>query len=217
MSEPTWTPPQIEGGWTTGQLELLLGVEHDLRAHMAQAKPRRFRHSLSVADTACALACAYQVDPYEATLAGLLHDWDKVLDDSQQLERARELGVDLGVDLRLVSPLLHGLTAARTLPQRYPFVGAAVWQAIERHTIGAADMSALDMVVFVADGIEPLRPHTGGVRAVREMLDACEPLENLFFSSFSLGMSYVIETRRYLYPGTLEIYNQLVLARGNGD
>jgi HD superfamily phosphohydrolase YqeK len=127
--------------------------------------------------------------------------------------RARELGIDLGVELALVVPLLHGLTAARALPSRYPRLPDEIWQAIARHTIGAVDMSPLDMVLFVADGIEPGRPDQGGVRVVRGLYAEGAPLDDLYWASFYHGISYVIEGERYLYPGTLDIYNQLALAR----
>lgn len=188
-------------------------LEGDLRTHMEAVKPKRFAHSLSVARTAEQMALAYGVSPFEARAAGILHDWDKVLSAQEQINHARRLGVDLGVDAELVQPLLHGITAARTLPERYPELPASVWQAIERHTIGAADMSDLDMVVFVADGIEPIRKDVPAIHRVRHLVEQGAPLSEVFWASFSSGVSYVIETERYLYPGTLDIYNELVLAR----
>lgn len=210
------------GGWTlevgapTYDAEgraLIEGLECDLRAHMESAKPKRYLHSLSVAHTAEQMALAYGVDPLQARVAGILHDWDKVLDADAQMELARTLGIDLGVPMELVQPLLHGMTAARHLPARYPALPPAVWQAIDRHTIGHADMTALDMVVFVADGIEPRRRDVPAIRAVRALVDARAPLEDVYWTSFFHGVSYVIDTERYLYPGTLDIYNQLVLRR----
>ena len=199
--------------WTRSERRRLEELEDDLCAHMAELKPRRFEHSLSVARTARDMALVYDVDPFAAYAAGVLHDWDKVLGAKEQLKLARKLGIDLGVDLELVQPLLHGMTAARHLPQDYPDLPADIWQAIERHTLGAADMGALDMVVFVADGIEPLRADVEGIHAVRELVDACEPLDAVFWASFAGGIQYVIDTERYLYPGALDIYNELVLRR----
>ena len=187
--------------------------EDDLRARMAKKDPRRLAHSLSVARTAEQMALLYGVDPYLARIAGILHDWDKVLTHDQQLKKAQRLGVDLGVPLTLVRPLLHSMTAARSLPKVYPELPPSVWQAISRHTIGAADMSDLDMVIFVADGAEPLRKDVAPIRKVREMISMHRPLEDCYWESFYHGVSYVIETQRYLYPGTLEIYNALALKR----
>lgn len=192
---------------------LVRRLENDLREHMQDAKPKRYRHSLGVAQTAEQMARAYGVDPLLARVAGILHDWDKVLDADGQMSLARDLGIDLGVELELVQPLLHGMTAAAHLPQRYPELPAEVWQAIARHTIGHAQMSPLDMVVFVADGIEPNRRDVGAIHETRTMVDAHTPLEDVYWTSFYHGVSYVIETERYLFPGTLDIYNEIALRR----
>ena len=208
-----WSYHVSKPSYTGAQKAQIARLEDDLRRHMEQVKPARYAHSLSVAATAEQMALAYGVDPFEARVAGILHDWDKVLDASQQIALADELGIDLGVRLELVQPLLHGMTAARHLPERYPEICDVVWQAIDRHTIGHADMSPLDMVVFVADGIEPRRRDVEAIHAVRSMVSAQEPLAEVYWTSFYHGVSYVIETERYLYPGTLDIYNTLALKR----
>lgn len=215
-------PYDKRGGWSiqVGEptydadgVALVRRLERDLRKHMEEAKPGRYRHSLSVARTAEQMALAYGIDPLEARVAGILHDWDKVLDASEQIQLAYQLGIDLGVDMKLVQPLLHGMTAAMHLPERYPELSASVWQAIARHTIGHAHMSPLDMVVFVADGIEPTRKDVPAIHETRAMVDDRAPLEDVYWTSFYHGVSYVIETERYLYPGTLDIYNEIALQR----
>lgn len=209
----TWRLKEGRPDYGTDELTLIGQLEADLQAHMAEAKPARYRHSLSVAATAEQMALVYGARPFEARVAGILHDWDKVHSPAGQIQLARDLGVSLGVDLSLVQPLLHGITAARHLPEAYPMLPASIWQAIERHTMGHAHMTPLDMIVFVADGIEPLRRDVPAIREVRELVDARAPLDDVYWTSFYHGVSYVIETQRYLYPGTLEIYNELALAR----
>lgn len=208
-----WSLEVGEPTYGKAERRLVKRLEADLREHMEAAKPQRYLHSLSVAATAEQMALAYGVDPLRARIAGILHDWDKVLSADGQIELAAQLGLDLGVDLTLVQPLLHGMTAARHLPKRYPELSDDIWQAIERHTIGHADMSDLDMIVFVADGIEPKRRDVPAIRATRELVDARAPLDDVYWTSFYHGVSYVIETERYLYPGTLDIYNELALRR----
>ena len=82
-------------------------LEGDVERQLSK-KPGRLAHSLSVADAAESLAVTYGVDPYLARVSGILHDWCKALSKEDVIRRATELGVDLGVDLRLVQPLLHG-------------------------------------------------------------------------------------------------------------
>ena len=191
-------------------------LEGELYDHMYQTHQRRYEHSLSVAETAEHMALAYGVNPFEARVAGVLHDWDKVLSTHEQIAKAQRLGIDLGVDYQLVAGLLHGMTAALDLEKRYPGLPKSIWQAIDRHTIGATDMSPLDMVIFVADGIEPLRNESDGIAKVRSMVWRQAPLEDVFWASFSGGVRYVIDTERYLYPGTLNIYNTLVRSKRKG-
>ncbi|MEE1274571.1 MAG: bis(5'-nucleosyl)-tetraphosphatase (symmetrical) YqeK [Olegusella sp.] len=200
--------------YTPEQQEEVKRLECALKDHMKEAKPKRYAHSLSVAKTAESLAVTYGVDPFLARCAGTLHDWYKVPSNDEQIARARELGIDLGVDINLVANLLHGIIAARDLPALFPELPAEVWQAIDRHTTGAADMSPLDMVVFVADGIEPLRRSSPGIEKTRKLVGVSS-LEDLYWESFTGGVIYVLETGRYLYPGTLAIYNAHAL-QGRG-
>lgn len=193
------------------QQALLDKIEAAARAQLAP-KPKRLAHSLSVAKTCEELALAYDVDPFCARAAGLLHDWDKVVPNEELVSRARALGIDMGVDLHLVEPLLHGIVAARELPALFPELPGEVWRAIEVHTTAATEMSPLDQALFVADGIEPLRPASPGIEAVRALAGRVS-LEEVFWASFVGGITYVLEGGRYLYPGTIDTYNSLAAAR----
>ncbi len=197
--------------YTSDQQALLQRIEAAVRVQLAP-KPKRLAHSLSVADCCEGLAVTYGVDPFLARASGLLHDWDKVVPAEELVSRARAFGIDMGVDLHLVEPLLHGIVAARELPELFPELPAEVWRAIEVHTTAAAQMSPLDQALFVADGIEPLRPASPGIQRVRDLVGrAC--LEEVFWTSFVSGITYVLAGGRYLYPGTIDTYNSLASAR----
>ena len=185
-------------------------LEADLAQHMA-SKPKRLAHSLSVGHTAEALAQLYGADPYKARVAGILHDWEKVKPDDELVAEAQEAGIDFGVDLNKVKPLIHGVLAAKRLPDRYPWLDDEILDAIACHTTGAKDPNPLSQVLFVADGIEPLRGSKGPLDAQRCLVGKVS-LSELYLTSFCDGMVYVIATRRYLYPGTVDIYNALIRA-----
>lgn len=181
-----------------------------LSVRMEQVKPRRYKHSLGVARTAAKLASVYDVDPFLAEAAGLVHDWDKVLDDAELLARAAQYKVRIvGSPTRSV-PLLHGPVAAVELPHMFPELPDEVWQAVAKHTVAASDMTPLDMVVFVADAIEPMRQ--GDYADELRALVGTVSLTELFFKCFSQGLSYVILSGRYLYPAALSIYNSYAVA-----
>ena len=138
-------------------------------------------------------------------------DWDKVLSDDELVARALHYGIKVAGSPSAATPLLHGPVAAYELPQLFPELSPAVFQAVDRHTVGACDMTPLDMVVFVADAIEPNR-HGDYAHALRKMVGKSS-LDELFFSCFAQGLVYVIQTGRYLYPTAITIYNHYAQLR----
>lgn len=177
----------------------------DLLSVRMKDKRKRYQHSLGVAATSLELARIYHVNEFDAACAGLVHDWDKVLDDSELVARALHYGIEIDGSPSQAAPLLHGPVAAVELPEIFPMFSKPVFQAVARHTVGARDMTDLDMVVFVADAIEPGRhgSHADDLRARVGNVSLTE----LFFTCFSRGLVYVLETGRYLYPTAVDIYN----------
>lgn len=211
QNEP-WMPiKEDEVGYENWQLASIRRITSDVRTQLA-SKPRRLAHSISVARTAERLAMLYDVDPYLSRVAGLLHDWDKVVPTDELMRRAQRLGLGLGVPYERVEPLLHGMVAARELPTRYPQLPPEVWHAIACHTSAAEDMGPLDMVLFVADGIEPLRRGSAGIDRTRSLVGNVS-LEDVFWEAFVGGIVYVLEGGRYLYPRTIDVYNSLAQQR----
>lgn len=196
-----------EAGWRpTGAQEAELRRLSD--AVDARLSGHRLLHSHGVSETAGLLAEAYGADPFLARAAGLLHDWDKKLAPEELWEKAGRYGVGLGGfspgDGRLL-PLLHAWTAAASLPEEFPELPAEVFRAIGRHTVGAVDMSPLDMAVYCADMLEPSRQGER-IEALRRLAGA-EPLEGLFAACARGSVMYVLQTGRFVYPGAVEVWN----------
>ena len=172
-------------------------------------KRRRFEHVKGVSKTAASLAEAYGADVRKARLAGLLHDWDKEFDDDEARERALELGVELDPYVLETMPrLLHGPTAAAALRCSWPELPDDVIQAIARHTAAAIGMGDLDMIVYIADAIEPERDFEGlgDLRAAAGRVS----LEELFMMTFNHILLTLVERRRRLHPATVEVWNYYV-------
>ena len=180
--------------------------ERDLKKRL---KPKRFEHARGVSKTAASLAETYGVDVRKARLAGLLHDLDKEYGDDEIRERARALGVDVDPYVLDTMPrLLHGPTAAAELVRAYPDLSADVVQAIARHTAAAVGMSDLDMIIYIADAIEPSRDFDG-LDELRAAIGAV-PLEELFMMTFNHILLTLVERRRRLHPATVEVWNHYV-------
>ena len=144
-----------------------------------------------------------------ARLAGLLHDWDKGYDDEGIRARAVELGIADQLASYLDMPhLLHGPTAAAALAREFPELPAPLLQAIRLHTTGAVGMSPLDLIVYVADVIEPGR-YCAGVDKLRDMVGKVE-LEDLFMATLVYVVGNLIERRKLIHPDTVTVWNYYV-------
>ena len=177
--------------------------ERDLERRLGR---RRFEHTLGVADTAARLARLYSVDERKARLAGLLHDWDKNYDDEGIRTRVQELGLTVDPYVFEEMPqLLHGPTAAAALAREFPCLPRDVVQAVERHTAGAVGMTDLDMVVYVADALEPGRDYAG-LDEIRALVGKV-PLEELYLATFRQVFMNLVERRKRIHPQSIEIWN----------
>ena len=168
----------------------------------------RFLHSISVADTAASLAKTYGVDVQEARIAGLLHDWDKHYSDDELIKRARQFRIPIIDYEDDMAALLHAQTGAAALKREFPELSKAVLQAVARHTAAAPDMSDLDMVVYIADMIEPLRTQ-GNLTTLRAMVGKGS-LEELFIKAYEITMRHLVTRHRFIHPDSLAVWNAYI-------
>lgn len=176
---------------------------------MQRVKPSRYVHSLSVAKTARKLARMYDCDDKMARMAGLLHDWDKALLPEQLGKRIAHYDIQVSAETLKEMPwILHGPTAAAVLADEFPEFGEEVYQAIARHTVGAPAMSKLDMIVFVADKIEPTH-EVDEYRCLYDQIGALT-LEDLFFEVLKVGMKYLFEAEKPLNSESAVVWNWYV-------
>lgn len=188
----------------------MAGVSFDaaLAAVRDRLDERGVGHSLRVADTAADLAATYGADVEQARLAGLLHDWDRERSAEELLESAREAGVRITEADEAVPYLLHARTGAASLTTSLPELDPAIVRAVELHTVGAPDMTALDMVVYVADMIEPARTFPG-VTELREAAGTVV-LGELFLAAYRRSLLHLVESGRRIHPDTVVVWNSLV-------
>ena len=177
-----------------------------------RVKTKRFKHSLGVSQACEQLAEEYGLDARKARLAGLLHDWDKGLDDDGARERVKELGLVDAIDPWVVQNMptvLHGHTAAAALARDYPALPHDILQAISRHTTAAEGMSPLDMVLYIADAIEPSRQF-GRIDELRAAVGRVS-LEELYFQTYEYWVFLLFERGKPLHPDTIRIWNSYTM------
>lgn len=176
-----------------------------------RVKPSRYMHSLGVSQTAEQLARIYGVNENDAAVAGLLHDWDKALPARELKHIAKKHHLAPKSVRKTMPGVLHAVTAPRSLRKEFPDLSDDVLQAIGRHTCGAEDMSELDMVVFIADIIEPGRTFSdvAPLRAAVGQVD----LDELFYMTYKSTLIYLLDADMSIHPDSLGVWNSLVAQR----
>ena len=170
-----------------------------------------FRHSCGVSSLSCTLATLYGVDPLEASFAGLLHDWDRCETNEDLLEKAYNFHIEVDDVLQGNPHLLHAHTGAHSVHEYFvahPELGELppnIQQAIANHTVGCPNMTDLDMVMYIADMIEPSRSYPG-VDTLREMAGTVS-LKALFLQCYQKTMEFLVKKRRLIHPDTLRVWN----------
>ena len=137
-----------------------LSMEELERVVIRLLNPKRVAHVLGCREAAVSLAQRWGVDVTDAARAALLHDITKALDGPLQLTLCSEYGIILDEFSTKYPKTLHALTGAH-VAQRIFGENEAVVDAIFSHTTGKRDMNTLQMIIYIADYMEPNRDFPG--------------------------------------------------------
>ncbi|EME8071254.1 bis(5'-nucleosyl)-tetraphosphatase (symmetrical) YqeK [Enterococcus faecium] len=167
---------------------------------------QRFKHVLGVEETAVALAKKYGASPEKASIAALTHDYAKERPD----EEFKMVIVRDGFDPELLNynnAIWHGLVGASFVERELGITDAEILHAIRVHTTGAAKMSLLDKIIYVADYIEPGRDFPG-VQDTRAI--AWADLDEAVAFETKHTLAHLLAQEQQIYPKTIETYNYWV-------
>ncbi len=168
----------------------------------ADLTPRRFAHTLGVAYSARSLALNHGADMAKAEIAALLHDCTKCMPLKEMQRIAVENRLTDDAEILASGALLHAVTGAWAAEHVYGVDDPEILSAIARHTTGSAGMSKLDMVVYLADKIEPGRESYPLLAKVRMM--APLSLERALLLSIEGTAGYVEKSGKPLHPKSME-------------
>ncbi len=165
-------------------------------------RKRRYAHTIRVARLAGRLARAHGEDPSAARTAGMLHDLARLYGPERLLAEceARSLPID---DFERRHPVvLHARLGAELAREQFGVTDEATLNAIRRHTVGAAEMTRLDAILYLADALEPGRD-----------FPEREALEVLSFSDLDGAMAALLRnTVSHLHKRRLEAAPQTFAA-----
>ncbi|TYC50175.1 HD domain-containing protein [Weissella muntiaci] len=169
----------------------------------AAMSAKRFEHVLRVEEMALRLAECWGVPAELASLAALVHDYAKERPDADFLLVIEQEGLD--PTLRdWGNNVWHGVVGAELVKSELGIMHEEILDAMRQHTVGAAHMTKLSQILYMADYIELGRTFPG-VEEVRAL--AFDDLAASVGWQTQHTLKYLIEKSVPVYPGTLTTYN----------
>jgi predicted HD superfamily hydrolase involved in NAD metabolism len=169
---------------------------------------KRYNHSVAVYETALKLAQIYGLDENKVAVSALLHDCGREIPSRENLDKAAQLGIKVDEVEKNQPILLHAKLGVYYAQHKYGVEDKEILEGIRYHTTGAAHMSKLAMVVYLADMIEPARDFPG-VDQLRQL--AKEDLERALFEGLAQTVRYLLDGELLIHPDCIEGYNELAI------
>lgn len=164
-------------------------------------KPKRLEHTLGVEEMAVSLAKRWGADEKEASLAALLHDNAKYVNDKEMLALCERYFSSFGITKEFNS-LLHAFAGSIYVQQRYPQLSNDVVKAVCFHTTGRPGMSVLEKIIYCADFAEPGRGDIPQIDAIRLLL--FEDLDAALIRILRQCIGYVQSKKGAVHPLTVQ-------------
>jgi predicted HD superfamily hydrolase involved in NAD metabolism len=168
----------------------------------------RLQHILGVEQMSMELAQHYHLDVEKAAQAGLMHDLAKYFKPTVLLQMARDDSaagrsprVEVDPVCEATPHLLHADVSAIVARDQFGIEDEEVLQAIQNHTLGRPDMSALSCVVFLADTLEPTRGNTPELESLRQV--CWQDLYKAVWLTCDYSLRFLLDTRCLMHPRTI--------------
>lgn len=113
-----------------------------------------FLHAYGVGKVAFELALKFNIDPETAFIAGSLHDLGGAIPDSDRVEVAESLGIELFEEEREVPMLVHAKQGDYFAQTLFEIENPDVLDSILYHTTCIDNASTLVKIIFLADKIQ---------------------------------------------------------------
>lgn len=169
--------------------------------------PERLNHSFGVSRAARSLALRYGANADKAELAGLLHDVMKNAPKEEQKSIIERGGHKMTRVELANTKVWHAMAGEAFLRLEAGVDDEEILSAVKRHTTGAAGMSLLDKIVYIADFISEERcyPDVETVRAL-----ASESLEKAIIYTASYTIRDLASKGLPIHPDTVDCYNDIL-------
>jgi predicted HD superfamily hydrolase involved in NAD metabolism len=177
-----------------------------LYEHLA---PERIEHSYNVAALATKLACKNNVNVLKAQFAGLLHDCAKHMTDKELIGFFNRYEKKFKYKYfketsKFLPHFLHSFAGGIIAKEKFKIKDKDILNAIKNHTQGRGDMSTLEKIIFVADGISDDRKYDY-VKRFQKL--AKQDLEKTFLEVLKKKVEHIVSQRIYLLQNIIDTWN----------
>lgn len=173
---------------------------------------KRVTHSINVAEKAKELAELYCLQTDKAYTAGLLHDIMKDNPEEDQLKMITEFGIILNCIQRSCPKIWHSFAGAVYVKETLKIADEEIFDAIACHTMGKANMTKLQKIIFLSDYTSADRVFPEA-KEVRDLL--LKDLDTALFRAMGYIIMELVENHSPICIETIEAYNQLAACGGN--
>lgn len=170
--------------------------------------PKRYHHSLCVADEAYRLALKYGASEQKAYLAGLLHDVTKNASREEHLNIFNTFGIILDNVEQSAEKLWHAISGATYVRYILNVQDEQIVEAIRYHTTAKAEMPLLARVLYLADFTSRDRDYED-VDVLRGLVD--RSLDEAYAYALRYTVLDLAEHSRAIHADTLAAYNEVML------
>ncbi len=170
--------------------------------------PKRYHHSLCVADEAVRLAKKYGGDCDKAYLAGLLHDITKNATVEEHLQIFSEFGIMLNDIEKNAEKLWHAISGAAYIEHILGIKDQDIITAIRYHTTAHENMSHFEKILYLADFTSSDRDYDD-IDIMRAKVDIS--MEEALIYALSYTIDDLVSCGKQLHLDTVKAYNQYIL------
>ena len=176
----------------------------------AKGSEKLYWHAQRVENTAIELAQKYGLNQEKAALAGLTHDYGKLLGHDELIGLVLKNSISIEPIMLWEPALLHAPVGAWLLEHELGLQEQDVLDAVRQHTTGSEKMGLLSRVVYLADFIEPGRKFSG-VEKVRDLALKQNQLEQALLVAVEMTIFSVLQKGRLLHGASIAMRNSIIL------
>ena len=167
--------------------------------------PKRYHHSLCVADEAVRLAEKYGGNKEKAYLSGLLHDITKNATEQEHLHIFQEFCIMLNDVEKNAEKLWHAVSGAAYIEHILGINDYEIITAVRYHTTARVDMSQLEKLLYLADFTSSDRDYDD-IDIMREKVEIS--MEAALDYALSYTINDLVSRGKPLHIDTINAYNE---------